>query len=287
MTDIKPPPPFPVPPRHALIPINRCNLPARVLASIDFQLSPIPLRIDGVDALYGDLTRLLSDAETQEARQRCFHDYMTLRFRLPAEDLPDSPLEEPQLRPKAHYSRLLRGWFFDADSREGAVWKGWVESRFGLLTRYHKVPIPGPESDAYDRFMEERVRGIYNTNALETQLDLLYTYAQFELQRRYPDRTHLTLYRGSRGSLYDSYAGRPVKLFNNISSFSLDPEEALRFGNRVLKVEVPLVKIICFESLLPGQLHGEREFMVLGGLFLADHYRGIGSSGSAYSLPTD
>ncbi|WP_432696637.1 NAD(+)--dinitrogen-reductase ADP-D-ribosyltransferase [Marinobacterium sp. YM272] len=270
-------PPCPQPPRSALLALNRCNLPAKVIASLEYQLAPAPLELDGVKALYTDLLQQLDRSASAEQRLERFRNYMTLRFRLPATDLPDSDLDEPQARPKAHYKRLLRGWFFDSDSREGAVWKGWVESRFGLLTRFHREPIPGPESDAYDRFMEERVRGIYNTNALETQLDLLYTYCQYELAQRYPSQTHLRLYRGSVGHLFGEYRGRPLKLFNNLSSFSLDPEEALRFGHRILQVEVPLTKIVCFDSLLPGQLHGEQEYMVLGGLYEVTPYRGVTS----------
>ncbi|GGC05175.1 N-acyl homoserine lactonase [Marinobacterium zhoushanense] len=265
----------PRPPRSALLPINRSNLPARVIASLEYQRHPAPLRIDGVDSLYGDLLQHLSSCRCASERLEQFRNYMTLRFRLPADDLPDSPLDEPQLRPKAHYNRLIRGWLFDSDSREGAVWKGWVESRFGLLTRFHKEPIPSPESDAYDRFLEERVRGIHNTNALETQLDLLYTYCQYELNQRYPGRSHLRLYRGSRGQLFGEHNGTKLKLFNNLSSFTLDPEEALRFGDQVLEVQVPLSKIVCFDSLLPGQLQGEQEYMVLGGLFEVSRFRGV------------
>ena len=44
-------------------------------------------------------------------------------------------------------------------------------------------------------------------------------------------------------------------------------DEAYRFGSRVYGVEVPLSKIVCFDTLLPGSLGGESEFMVLGGLY--------------------
>ncbi len=265
------------PPQQALLPLNHCNLPAQLIASLAYQAHPVALQIDGIDVLYADLIERLDREADAAGRLRCFRDYMTLRFRLPADDLPDSELDEPQLRPRAHYSRLLRGWLFDADSREGAVWKGWVESRFGLLTRFHKEPIPSPDSDAYDRFMAERVRGVHNTNALDIQLDLLYTFCQHELQLRYPGRSHLTLYRGSRGQLFGEQQGQPVKLFNNLSSFTLDPEEALRFGDQVLQTQVPLTKIVCFDSLLPGQLQGEREYMVLGGLYAVTLWRGVGA----------
>ncbi|KEA64711.1 NAD(+)--dinitrogen-reductase ADP-D-ribosyltransferase [Marinobacterium lacunae] len=265
----------PQPPRSALLPINRCNLPACVIASLEYQRHPAPLYIDSVATLYADLWAQLAQCINSHERLSCFRNYMTLKFRLPADDLPDSPLSEPQLRPKAHYNRMIRGWLFDSDSREGAVWKGWVESRFGLLTRFHKTAIAGPESEAYLQFMETRARGIHNTNALETQLDLLYSFCQIELRERYPQHRHLRLYRGSRGPMFAEQHGRAFKLFNNLSSFTLDPEEALRFGDTVLETAVPLSKIVCFDSLLPGQLQGEQEYMVLGGLFEVAHYRGI------------
>lgn len=274
-SDPMPMPILPPPPESALLPFNRCNLPARVIASLEYQQAPAPLALDGVIPLYQDLLERLQQCDSAAQRLTCFRDYMALRFRLPVDDLPPSELAEPQPRPKAHYGRLIRGWLFDADSREGAVWKGWVESRFGLVTRYHREPIPGPDSDAHLRFLEARARGIHNTNALDTQLDLLYTFCQQELRHRFAGRAHLTLYRGSRGNLFGETPAGPVKLFNNLSSFTLDPEEALRFGHKVMQVEVPLTKIVCFDSLLPGQLQGEQEYMVLGGLYQVTPWRGI------------
>lgn len=280
-TDSPPMPPAPAslqPPKSALLPVNRCNLPARIIASLAYQRAPAPLQLDGVVPLYQDLLQRLQQCTTSAQRLACFRNYMAVRFRLPVDDLPPSDLAEPQLRPRAHYGRLIRGWLFDADSREGAVWKGWVESRFGLVTRYHHEPIPGPDSAAHLRFLEERARGIHNTNALEVQLDLLYTFCQQELRQRFGHQTHLTLYRGSRGGLYADTDGQPVKLFNNLSSFTLDPEEAQRFGHQVMRVEVPLSKIVCFDSLLPGQLQGEQEYMVLGGLYRVTPWSGVPGS---------
>lgn len=110
------------------------------------------------------------------------------------------------------------------------------------------------------------------------QLDLLYTFCQQELRHRYHPAQHLTLYRGSRGPLFAQAEECPVKLFNNLSSFTLDPEEALRFGPRVMQVKVPLSKIVCFDGLLPG-LQGEQEYMVLGGLYRVTPWRGVPVTG--------
>ncbi|MBP7548598.1 MAG: hypothetical protein KA754_11675, partial [Corallincola sp.] len=61
--------------------------------------------------------------------------------------------------------------------------------------------------------------------------------------------------------------------YNNLSSFTRDADAACRFGSQVLAVAVPLTKIVCFDSLLPGPLDGEGEFMVLGGRYRVERLR--------------
>ena len=66
---------------------------------------------------------------------------------------------------------------------------------------------------------------MYNTSALFDQLDLLYSYCQYELARRYPHDSHLLLYRGTnRLAAMEVVATddprHPVLLLNNINSFS-------------------------------------------------------------------
>ncbi len=106
-------------PRDARLPINRCNLPAVVLGGLTFQQHPGPLLIDGVAELHADLFRRLALAPP-ELRGEVFRDYMTVRFQL-------EWLEEmgytghASHRAKANYIRMIRGWSFDSDSREGAV----------------------------------------------------------------------------------------------------------------------------------------------------------------------
>ena len=105
---------------------------------------------------------------------------MTVHFRLEALEeaglisapLADARQSRPKLRGRADYLRMVRGWAFDPNSQEGAVLKAWVESRFGLLTRFHGVLLDDRSEDAYEHFMEVCSRGLYNTNALEAQLDL-------------------------------------------------------------------------------------------------------------------
>lgn len=256
-------------PRDARLPINRCNLPAVVLGSLTYQRFPMPLLLDGVAELHADLFRRL-DAAPLARHGEVFRDYMTVHFRLEA-------LEEAgfsgrgKARSKANYIRMVRGWSFDADSREGAVLKGWVESRFGLMPRYHGESLRDPASAAYRRYLEMRAQGLYGTNALEAQFDLLYTYGQYELARRHPGAHHVTLYRGvnrlAGHEVLDQGAdGRPLILLNNLSSFTCSRERACEFGDDILAAEIPLSKVFFFCGLLPGLLQGEDEFLVIGGV---------------------
>lgn len=165
---------------------------------------------------------------------------------------------------------MLRGWLFDPDSREGAVLKGWAESRFGLLPRWHHGPIASAESDNYQRYMHDRTSGIYNTNALESQLDLLYSYCQYELAKFYPGQTHLRLYRGfnkltSHDILHQFSKRRYAILLNNLNSFSDSEETAGQFGDHIMQADIPLSHIFMYQNLLPKRFKGEGEHIVIGG----------------------
>lgn len=261
-------------PRHCCLPINRCNLPAAILGGLTFQRQPTALMIDGVAELHHDLYRRLAALAAAPQRVTQFVDYLDVHFKL----------REPEAvgyqrggrgRPKATWQRMLRGWLFDTDSREGAVLKGWVESRFGLLPRYHGGPIRDFSAATYRAYLEARAQGLYNTNALEAQLDLVYSFCQFELlQTRC---THLTLYRGINGLaqmewLPGGSAEQPVMVLNNLNSFSRDPERASEFGDRVAAVRVPCAKVFCFDTLFPALFNGEGEYLVIGGLYELDHW---------------
>lgn len=256
-------------PRDARLPINRCNLPAVVLGGLTYQQHPSPLLIDGVAELHADLFRRLNAAPA-EARAEVFRDYLTVHFRL------ERPEEmgftgQRKSRAKANYVRMIRGWSFDSDSREGAVLKGWVESRFGLMPRYHGQSLRDPSGDAYRRYLEMRSQGLYGTNALEAQFDLVYAYCQLDLALRHPGARHVTLYRGvnrmaDHEVLEKGEGGRYVILLNNLSSFTCSRERACEFGDYILAVNVPLSKIFFYCGLLPGVLQGEDEFLVIGGV---------------------
>jgi len=256
-------------PREARLPINRCNLPAVILGSLSFQRHPTALALDGVAELHRDLFRRLDQAAPAD-RAQVFRDYLTVHFRL------EQPEEQGlsggrRGRAKANYERVIRGWSFDSDSREGAVLKGWVESRFGLTPRYHGELLRDPSGEAYRRYLEMRSRGLYGTNALEAQLDLVFAYCQRELARRHPGARHVTLYRGvnrigDHEVLEKGRGGRHVILLNNLNSFTASRDRAGEFGDYVLAAELPLDKIFFHCGLLPGVLQGEDEFLVIGGV---------------------
>lgn len=260
-------------PRKARLPVNRCNLPAIILGGLQFQKLPTALFIDGVHEFHAQLFESLDGLADPVARAANFQDYMRACFLLDNLDEAGLNSASPGIkRGRAHYLRLLRGWMFDADSIEGAVLKGWVESRFGLLTRYHRGPLDNVDSDSYQHFQAARARGIYNTNALESQIDLLYSFCQYELSRRFQSRTHLALYRGSNAvTEYDELfpvTGRiHIKLLNNLSSFTDKLDQADSFGDVIFRTDVPLAKLLYFPGLLPGVLTGENEYLVIGGVY--------------------
>jgi NAD+--dinitrogen-reductase ADP-D-ribosyltransferase len=260
-------------PRSARLSFNRCNLPAWILGSLAYQRHPVALTLDGVHDFHADLCRRLDPIADHTTRAQCFVDYMTVRFCL--EDLEEAgltPGRRKKSRANANYLRQVRGWSFDSDGREGAVLKYWVETRFGLLTRHHRQPLHGRGSDAYAGFQAEAIRGIYATNALESQLDLLYTYGQYELAHQLRGQTHLTLHRGINSIGDHEVMGREpdgssLILLNNLNSFTSDRERADEFGDYLLTVQVPLPKVFFFNRLLPGMLKGEDEYVVIGGVY--------------------
>lgn len=272
-----PPPSLPA---NARLPINRCNLPAVILGGLTYQAHPVALEIDGIRAFHQDLFQWLAPIEQARERAERFVDYMAAHFCL--DDLEAAGLAAERVkkyRRNANYLRMVRGWSFDADGREGAVLKHWVETRFGLLARHHGGPLNGGDDDAYHRYLAQGAQGLYATNALEAQLDLLYTYCQYELVRQHPEETHLTLYRGmnrigehevlddDRVKAGSVLTGRRRVLLNNLNSFTSNRERACEFGDSILEVEVPLPKVFFYNSLLPGMLKGEDESVVIGGVY--------------------
>lgn len=266
-------PPTPSLPASARLPLNRCNLPAVILGSLTYQRHPVALELDGTRDFHAEFFRVLDGIEDAEQRAQHFVDHMRAHFLL---DEPEAagltPGRGQRSRAKATYLRLVRGWSFDSDGREGAVLKRWVESRFGLLARHHAGLLHGRNSETYQRYVTEGTRGLYATNALEAQLDLLYAYAQYELARQHPEQTHLTLYRGinriDEHEVLERLDKRRYRvLLNNLNSFTGTRERADEFGDDILEARIPLPKIFFYSRLLPGMLRGEDEYVVIGGVY--------------------
>jgi len=259
-------------PRSARLPINRCNLPPGILGGLTFQRAPVALELDGVAQLHRGFFGLLDTLDDAAQRAEAFALHMKACFYLDEPEQAGYTTSSKQKRQKADYLRMVRGWSFDSDSREGAALKGWVESRFGLLPRHHAGPIRDLSGEAYRKYLEMRATAVYGTNALEAQFDLLYTYCQYELARQLPGQTHLTLYRGvNRVDEHETLATlnskQRIVLLNNLNSFTSNRERADEFGDYLLVAQVPIAKVAFYSKLLPGMLKGEDEYTVIGGMY--------------------
>jgi len=249
--------------------LNLCNLPPWAISSRMYNRSPKPLEIQGVQCSGKPLFSRLDKVSDPLQRGQIFHDFMDVRFQLHQWENQASRNSRKAL--KNSYLRFLRGWLFDSNSREGAVLKGWVESRFGLPPLFHREPIEDIHSEGYYQYLVERMKGSERTSAILRQFDLVYEFVQYELRRRLPGETHLNLYRGindftEHRILEQQGKNRYLVQLNNLNSFTDDFEKAWEFGTRVLKAEVPIPKIFFTSGLLPRSLlKGEGEQLVIGG----------------------
>jgi len=259
-------------PAFAYSSLNRCNIPAVVLGGVTYQQHPVALLIDGMQALHGEFFKALDEIACSQERGVHFRQYMCSAFLLGKSE--EAGLLETNSgirRDKCDYLRLLRGWMFNADGKEAAVLKRWVESRFGLLTLNHRQPLGSHSSEAYQAYQADYVRGLYNSNALESQLDLLYSFCQYEVRRRWPEQQHCQLYRGVNHIDEHHRLGRSEQgtllLLNNLNSFSHQRELCESFGDVILEARVPMTKLLFFPGLLADVLKGEQEYLVLGGVY--------------------
>ena len=248
--------------------LNRCNLSPWIIGSEEFQANPLPVEIDGARATNAGLFRCLESLTEAGARSQFFHDYLGTKFSL-------NEKFELHGKSKSPYSyiHLLRAWGADSNGLAGAVLKSWVESRFGLLATFHKGRLADDRA-AREAFMLDRTRGAAKSIGVLMQLDLLYTFCQDELHRRFLGEKWQTLYRGTHDSeeytvQKETGAKRAALVqLNNLSSFTSDPEVAWEFGSSAWEVKVPFAKIVFFSGLLPKScLAGESEHLVLGGYY--------------------
>ncbi len=249
---------------------NRCNLPPWVIGSSAFNDDPRPLEIQGVHQANAFFFRTLDAIDDPEERTRRLEDWLSVRFQLHQWQAQETPLARKAL--KNGWLRYLRGWGQDSNSVEGAVLKGWVESRMGIRPTFHRVPLgrPAPGDEAWQRYARDRMEGSARTSAIHDQLDLVYAFTQYELRRRGPETRWVTLWRGQHdvGSdqLVRQLGGREqVVRLNNLCSFTADPERAWEFGSTVWEARVAYPRLFACSWLLSGALGGEREALVIGG----------------------
>ncbi len=247
---------------------NNCNLPPWVIASRHFNDNPQPLEIQGVKEGNRFLFEKLATIASQDERALIFNDFMSVKFQLHHWQ---DQTETAGKSIKNSYLRFLRGWMMDSNSVEGAVLKRWVESRMGITPTYHRARISGIHSQAYFDFSVDVMRGSSRTNAIQSQLDILYEYCQFELPRKYPGCASILLYRGTYDAsehdvLEQLNKREQIVRLNNLVSCTSDEERAWEFGSTVWEVRVPLGKIFFYNDLLPGSImKGEGEYLVIGG----------------------
>lgn len=247
------------------------GIPTGLLASTAYNDYPVRLHIHGVRESNRGLWEMLECLRTAAEAAERFQDYMAVIFGLSPEQAAGTA-PSGRRRFKSSYLRLLKGWGFDANGPEGAVLKGWAESRFGLYPTFHKERLRNFSSRAWITYVEEKMSSRFHNNSIYLQLDLLYEFCQWALSRFFtgPAR-HLTLYRGvndfhEHAILQRLSRREAVARLNNLTSFTARREIADEFGDYILEARVPIFKILFFNKLLPEHpLQGESEHLVIGG----------------------
>lgn len=246
---------------------NLVGLPTDLLANTNFNDFPVPLRIGGTRESHSSLFERFDTMSDPKEIANIFQDYMALIF-----GLDHVPEKQERRRYRASYLRVLKDWGFDSNSAAGAVLKGWVESRFGLFPTFHREPIRRFNSQPWIQYMEEKMSGKFNNNAIHMQFDLLYEFCQWMLERFHANgKKHVLLHRGAN-DLRDQQlieqidARNAVVRLNNLVSFTSQRNIADEFGDTIIEAEVPITKLLFFSNLFTGHpLRGEAEYLVIGG----------------------
>ncbi len=250
---------------------NLCNLPPWVIASRHFNDHPQPILIQGVREANRFLFEKLEQIDSRDERGQMFSDFLSVKFQLHHQE---GQTDSARKALRNSYLRFLKGWMMDSNSVEGAVLKGWVESRMGISPAFHRERISGDDSEAHYGYVVDRTKGSKRSNAINAQLDLLFEYCQYEQQRSHKGIATLTLFRGTNGATEDQVIEKLSKReqivrLNNLVSFTDEEERAWEFGSIVWKVQVPTPKIFFYDDLLPTSLlKGEGEYLVIGGEYL-------------------
>ncbi|MCW5698307.1 MAG: NAD(+)--dinitrogen-reductase ADP-D-ribosyltransferase [Rhodospirillales bacterium] len=251
---------------------NLVGIPTGLLASDAFNRATLPLRLAGVREANHGLFALLDQADSTEHAATLFTAYMEVMFGLHPEQRGRSNRSgDGRRRYRSSYARLIRGWAHDSNGPEGAVLKGWVESRFGLFPTFHKKALRRFSSAAWMEYVEEKMGSRFHSNAIFSQLDLVYEFAQWSLARFQPRLRTISLYRGvndfDEHPIVEIIDRRLVVVrLNNLVSFTSQRDIASWFGSYILEAEVPSCKVLFFNGMLPqAALKGEGEYLVIGG----------------------
>ncbi|MDD2335562.1 MAG: NAD(+)--dinitrogen-reductase ADP-D-ribosyltransferase [Geobacteraceae bacterium] len=248
---------------------NFCNLPPWVIASHHFNENPQPVEIQGVRASNRFLFEKLAELPSRQERALLFNDFMSVKFHL--HHWQEQATDSARNSIRNSYLRFLKGWKIDSNSVYGAVLKHWVESRIGISPTFHRARIDDINSETYFNYTCDVLKGSSQTSAIQTQLDILFEFGQFELPRKYPGLNAITLYRGTHDAEEYDILKRlnkweKIVRMNNLVSFTSNQERAWEFGRTVWKTSVPLAKIFFYNDLLPGSiLRGEDEYVIIGG----------------------
>jgi len=255
---------------------NLIGLPVGRIASVEFNDNPTPLAIAGVRESHPGLFRLLKACDGLKRARVVFQQYMETAFNLAPQA--SAVTDSTPHRFRSSYMKLLEGWGFDSNSVQGAVLKGWAESRFGLSPTFHKVALDRYPSAGWLGYLEEKLSSQFHNNCIFQQLDLLYEYCQWAISRfEWPDQKSILLWRGvnrheeQTATVGQLTRGVCIVKFSNLVSFTTSRERADEFGDWILEARVPVSKIMYFPDLLPGAtLAGENEVMALGGYYRVD-----------------
>ncbi|ABD07746.1 NAD(+)--dinitrogen-reductase ADP-D-ribosyltransferase [Rhodopseudomonas palustris HaA2] len=251
---------------------NLVGVPMGFLTDVGFNDQPVPLHIAGVREMNPSLFEMLGQAADLADAGEAFSCYMAALFGIDAEQRVRRA--DGRSRFRSSFLDLIKGWGFDSNGPEGAVLKGWVESRFGIFPTFHKDAIRRIASPAWTTYVEEKMSSRFHNNAIYVQLDLLFEFCQWALAHfSAAGSTHVTLYRGVNAFDEHQIVQRidkrhVVMRLNNLTSFSSDRSVADCFGDTILTVRVPVPKILFFNRLLAAHpLKGESEYLVIGGAY--------------------
>ena len=251
---------------------NLVGRPTEWLGSCAFNEAPVPLCIWGVREMNPSLFSMLEQAGDLAEAGEAFSCYMMAMFGLDPEQR--DVASGGKRRYRSSYLRLIAGWGFDSNGPEGAVLKGWVESRLASAPPSIRKSSSRIRVGAWATYVEEKMSSRFHNNAIWVQLDLLFEFCQWAIQRfAFPGETHLTLFRGVNAFdehwIVERTARREAVIrLNNLISFSSDRGVACCFGDTILTARVPVCKILFFNSLLSSHpLKGEGEYLAIGGEF--------------------